>query len=187
MIHAYCWQIESLTAGRYGSNCKGIIFKCITQNIPVWNDLNTLRPRKNGRHYTKDIFRCIFLNESGWISIKMSLNFVPKDPINNIRALVQIMAWRRPGNKPLSEPMMIKLPTHICVTWPQWVTVSLPFVWYIKSLILTLLGYQCLCFFQEFIVFLISSFWGLSNQSPSIYEQTRCIWGSRLKLMTDTP
>ena len=28
------------------------------------------------------------------------------------------MAWRRPGEKPLSEPMMVKLPTHICVTRP---------------------------------------------------------------------
>ena len=31
------------------------------------------------------------------------------------------MAWRRPGDKPLSEPRMISLPTHICVTRPQWV------------------------------------------------------------------
>ena len=44
---------------------------------------------------------------------------VPKSPINNIPALVQIMAWRRPGDKPLSEPMMAHLLTHICVTRPQ--------------------------------------------------------------------
>ena len=31
------------------------------------------------------------------------------------------MAWRRPGDKPLSETMMVRLPTHICVTRPQWV------------------------------------------------------------------
>ena len=31
------------------------------------------------------------------------------------------MAWRRPGDKPLSESMMVRLPTHICVTRPQWV------------------------------------------------------------------
>ena len=31
------------------------------------------------------------------------------------------MAWRRPDDKPLSEPMMVSLPTHICVTRPQWV------------------------------------------------------------------
>ena len=41
-----------------------------------------------------------------WIPIKISLKFVPKGPINNIPALVQIMAWRRTGDKSLSEPMM---------------------------------------------------------------------------------
>ena len=30
------------------------------------------------------------------------------------------MAWRRPGDKPLSEAMMLSLLTHICVAWPQW-------------------------------------------------------------------
>ena len=83
--------------------------------------INTLRPIQNGRHFTDDIFKCIFLNENVWISIKISLKFVPKGPINNIPTLVQIMAWRRPGDKPLSEAMMVKLPTHICVTRPQWV------------------------------------------------------------------
>ena len=39
---------------------------------------------------------------------------------NNIPALVQIMTWCRSGDKPLSEPMMINLLTHICVTRPQW-------------------------------------------------------------------
>ena len=48
---------------------------------------------------------------------------VPKGPIDNIQALVQIMAWRRPGDKPLSEPMLIILLTHICVTQPQWVNI----------------------------------------------------------------
>ena len=51
----------------------------------------------------------------------MSLKFVPRGSNNNIPALVEIMAWRRPGDKPLSERMMVRLPTHICVTRPQWV------------------------------------------------------------------
>ena len=38
--------------------------------------------------------------------MKISLKFVPKSPINNITALVQKMAWRRIGDKPLSEPIM---------------------------------------------------------------------------------
>ena len=38
-----------------------------------------------------------------------------------IPALVKIIVWRCPCDKPLSEPMMIILPTHICVTRPPWV------------------------------------------------------------------
>ena len=83
--------------------------------------LNTLRPRQNGRHFPDDIFKWIFVNENVWISIKISLKFVPRGPVNNIPTLVQVMAWRRPGDKPFSEPMMVRLPTHICVTRPQWV------------------------------------------------------------------
>ena len=83
--------------------------------------LNTLRPRQNGRHFAGDTFNRIFVNENVRISIKISLKFVPKGPINNNPALVQIMAWRRPGDKPLSEPMMVRSLTHICVTRPQWV------------------------------------------------------------------
>ena len=82
---------------------------------------NTLRPRQTGRHFADDIFKCIFLNENASIANKISLKFVSKGPINNIPALVQIMAWRRSGDKPLSEPMMVSLLTHICVTRPQWV------------------------------------------------------------------
>ena len=77
---------------------------------------NTLSPRQNGQHFANVIFKCIFLKEHLWISIKTSLKFVPKGPINNIPALVHIMAWRRPGDRPLFEPIMVKLLTHIRVT-----------------------------------------------------------------------
>ena len=78
-----------------------------------------MRLRQNGRHFPDDIFKCIFLNENIEILIMISLKFVPKSPINNIPALVQIMAWCRPGDKPLSEPMIVNLSTHICVVRPQ--------------------------------------------------------------------
>ena len=81
----------------------------------------TLRPRQNGRHFADDIFKCIFLNENVWIPVRISLKYVPEGPFNNILALVQIMAWCWSGDKPLSEPMVVGLPTHICVTRPQWV------------------------------------------------------------------
>ena len=70
--------------------------------------LNTLRPRQHGRHFADDTFKRIFLNENVEILIEISLKFVHKGPINNIPALVQIMAWRRPGDKPLSEPMVVR-------------------------------------------------------------------------------
>ena len=37
------------------------------------------------------------------------------------------MAWRRPGDKPLSEAMMVNLLTHICVFRPQWVNSSIKY------------------------------------------------------------
>ena len=88
--------------------------------------LNTLRPRQNGRRFADYTFKRIFFNENIRMSNKISLKFVPKVPINNIPALVQIMAWRLPGNKPLSEPMIVRLQTHICVSRPQWVNSLAP-------------------------------------------------------------
>ena len=92
---------------------------CIT--LGMYCSINTLRPRQNCCHFADGIFKCIILNENKWISLKISLKFVPKVRINNILALVQIMVWHWPGDKPLSEPLMLKLLMHICVTWPQWV------------------------------------------------------------------
>ena len=53
-----------------------------------------------------DIFKYIFLNENDNIAIEISLELVPRGPINNKSALVQVMAWHRTVAKPLPEPMM---------------------------------------------------------------------------------
>ena len=82
---------------------------------------NTFRPRQNGWHFTDHTFKCVLLDENVLILINIWLKFLPKGSINNTPALVQIMAWRQPGDKPLSEPMMVSLLIHICVTQPQWV------------------------------------------------------------------
>ena len=76
-----------------------------------------------GRDKMAAIFQMTFSNAFSWMKIyeffiKMSLNFVPKGPVNNIPALVQILAWRQPGDKPISEPMMVRF-----VTQPQWVKI----------------------------------------------------------------
>ena len=78
--------------------------------------LNTLRPRQNGHYFADNTFKRILFKEHVIISIKVSMKFVPKVPINNIPALVQIMAWRHPDDKPLYEAMMVNLQTHICVS-----------------------------------------------------------------------
>ena len=51
-----------------------------------------------------DHFKCIFLNKNDRIPIRISLKFVSMSLIDNKPALVQVMAWRRIGDKSLSEP-----------------------------------------------------------------------------------
>ena len=56
-----------------------------------------------------DIFKGIFVNERFCISIQISLKFVPKGSVDNKSALVQVMAWRRTGDKPLPEPVLTQV------------------------------------------------------------------------------
>ena len=51
-------------------------------------------------------FKCIFMNENDRILIQMSLEFVPRSPIDNKPALVQVMAWCRTDDKLLPELML---------------------------------------------------------------------------------
>ena len=66
------------------------------------------------------MWRC---NESLLVQVMASF-LSGADPLLSshiVNTLVQIVPWRSPGDKPLSEPMMVRLPTHTCVTRPQWV------------------------------------------------------------------
>ena len=67
---------------------------------------------ENCRGFANDISKCIFLNENVWVLLKNSLKFFPTFRINIIPSLVQKMAWRRPRDKPISEPMMVCLVRH---------------------------------------------------------------------------
>ena len=96
----------------------------------------------NLTHYGQDkiatilltTFSMAFFNKYAWISIKISLKLDPKISINDISALVQIMAWRRQGDKPLSELMMVSVLTHISFTRPQRVNIySHTNIWNIVS------------------------------------------------------
>ena len=77
--------------------------RCALTSERCGSNFNTLRPRQNCRHLSDDIFKCIFLNDKFRIPLMIWMEFVPLVRINNIPALVQIMAWRRSGDKPLSE------------------------------------------------------------------------------------
>ena len=67
---------------------------------------NSSPPGQNGCHFTDNIFKRIFLNENVRFSIQFSLKFVPKGPVDSKSALVQVMACRLSGAKPLPEPML---------------------------------------------------------------------------------
>ena len=60
-----------------------------------------------------DIFNCIFVNENDRNPTKISLKYVPRSPIDNKPALVQVTAWRWTG-KPLPGPMMTQFIDDTC-------------------------------------------------------------------------
>ena len=93
----------------------------LTTTTRQW--LNTLRSWQTAISQTfSNAF--FFLNENAWISLKISLKFVPKVPINNVPALAQIMVWHRPSDKPLSESMMVTdaYMRHSALNELRWVT-----------------------------------------------------------------
>ena len=71
--------------------------------------LNSSPPGRNDHHFRDDIFKCIFVNKEFWIGIQMSLKFVPKGPIDNKWALVEVMPWRQIGDKPFPELMVTQI------------------------------------------------------------------------------
>ena len=104
-ISPHSWPKKIVT---YGNSC--IINLCI--NI-LHARINTVRPRQNGLHFPDDIFKYIFINENCCILTRFSFELVTKDPINNVPALVQIMDWHRPGDRPYSEPMVVSWLTYM--------------------------------------------------------------------------
>ena len=82
----------------YWQNCVGMICQVLNSSLPEQNDC----------HFEDNIFKCIFMNGKVCLWIQISLKFVPKGPIDNKSMLVQVMAWRRGGDKPLTEPMLTR-------------------------------------------------------------------------------
>ena len=82
--------------------CFCVIFHAILGKHSI-QGVHQVNPNQNGHPFADATFKRTFFS------------------INNIPALVQTMAWRRPGDKPLSEPVMVTSLTHVYVTRPQWV------------------------------------------------------------------
>ena len=128
-----------------------------------------ISPWANGQHFTEDMFKHIFLNENLCILIKISLKFVPKGPIDNKSALVQVMAWRRTGNKLLPEPMLPSSPMHICSTWgdklmdKQWVVFRrYNWVYYKTQLSYTMTNASTRCRCNSILAVILKQTWSIS-------------------------
>ena len=86
--------------GAYTRNIFFHVDQCNCSRGP-WTVLDNASPRgQNGRHFADDVFRFIFVTETLCTWIKISLKFVLKRPDDIKPALVQIIAWRRIGDKP---------------------------------------------------------------------------------------
>ena len=81
----------------------------------------------------------------------------------NIPAMVQIMAWRRPGDKWLSEPMMVSLPTHICIARLQWVNTGL-----VSPILIVI--YLGIMWTTRSNNFLITKIYELVEIAPSVFQ-----------------
>ena len=101
------------------------------------SDLTPLPLDKMAAIVADNIFKCIFLNENDKIWIQISLKLVPRSPIDNKPALIQVMAWCRTGDKPLPEPMMAQFTDeYICGTRGRWFnTIIMPILSQLSDII----------------------------------------------------
>ena len=84
----------------------GCVIMTSWKKVRKVNFVATWLGSKYGRQFADDSFKHIFVNENFCISTWISLRFVPKGPIYNWSAWVQVMAWRWTADKPLPKPML---------------------------------------------------------------------------------
>ena len=120
--------VKSIKSGAHYVFVFIILAPKIVQSSVVIKRTNSSYLEQNGRHFAADIFIRIFLNETFCISIQISMEFVPKGPLDNKCARFQVMAWLRTGGKPLPDPMlthfthcegeMRDILYHLCAVYP---------------------------------------------------------------------
>ena len=95
----------------------GLCHRLYTMLIFLYGVLLTqLPPWQNGHHSGR---RHVQIHFREWNPIQMSPKFVPRSPIDNKPALVQVMAWRRTGDKPLHESMLAQFPDAYMRHWGE--------------------------------------------------------------------
>ena len=80
--------------------------RAVLQVPPVCRGREALRPRQDGCYFADDILQCMSPIKKFEFCLKFHWTLFQRLPSDNNSALVQIMAWRRAGDKPLSGPMM---------------------------------------------------------------------------------
>ena len=120
--HVYCHELQQTMCTRTITNHQLFHTAYSTHNdklsksMSKGQEVEVCEPQFLLTHWGRDkmdatladsIFKCNFVDGNVLISIRTSLRCVPKGPIDNKSSLVQIMAWRRTGDKPLSEPMVV--------------------------------------------------------------------------------
>ena len=89
--------------------------------LVAWGILvNSSLSEQNGRHFPRGICKCIYMKDKLCILIWIPLKFIPTVPVDNIVALLQIMAWCRTGDKLLSETMLTRLTYALCGIRRRW-------------------------------------------------------------------
>ena len=103
---------------------------------------NTLRPGRNCHYFADDIFKCIFLNENIWISLKISLKFLSSEltifqhwfrqwlgadqATSHYLNRCWLVYWRIYPSLGLNElshslypflEIISRSPRHVCVSW----------------------------------------------------------------------
>ena len=126
------WQMHQCSTAKGLFLKQSVFYNQKLRAHPQWES----NPRSSGdlTHWGWDkmaaIFQKTFSNAFSWMKmnelrLRFHWNLFPRVELTIFQeSLAQIMAWRRPGDKPLSEAMVVSLPTYICVTRPQWVNKS---------------------------------------------------------------
>ena len=149
----------------------GVVYKMLwylTCMILILGGKSTRWWRDNMTAILQMAFSNAFFYENIWISSMISLKFIPKRPININPALVKIMAWRRPDDKPLSESSMVNVLMHICTTRPQWINdangVFFTGIIFTQCMHVCVNVCVCLCLFvNKWNVFPFELFWNLTT------------------------